>query len=94
MLPIDLELGANTNPRLVMSRTAPDYATHVVTELEKARALVHTRLGVAQDNQRRQYDGRHRELKFKVGDQVLVYKPFRKVKRAENCFIADRDPSK
>jgi hypothetical protein len=23
-----------------------------------------------------------------------VYKPFRKVKRAENCFIADRDPSK
>jgi hypothetical protein len=42
MLPIDLELGANTNPRLVMSRTAPDYATHVVTELEKARALVHT----------------------------------------------------
>jgi hypothetical protein len=36
MLPIDLELGANANPRLVMSRTAPDYATHVVTELEKA----------------------------------------------------------
>jgi hypothetical protein len=53
MLPIDLELGADANPWLVTSRTAPAYATHVVTELAKARVLVHTRLGVAQDNQRR-----------------------------------------
>ena len=53
MLPIDLELGDDANPRLVTSRTAPAYATHAVTELAKARVLVHTRLGVAQDNQRR-----------------------------------------
>ncbi|KZS10102.1 Uncharacterized protein APZ42_025511 [Daphnia magna] len=94
MFPIDLELGADANPRLVTSRTAPDYATQVVTELAKARALVHTRLGVAQDNQRREYDSRHRELQFKVGDQVLVCKPFRKVKRAEKLLHCWQGPFK
>ncbi|KZS03449.1 Uncharacterized protein APZ42_033820 [Daphnia magna] len=58
MLPIDLELVAHANPRLVTSGTAPDYATQIVTELLKARALVHMRLGVAQDNHRREYDKR------------------------------------
>ncbi|KZR97057.1 Uncharacterized protein APZ42_008279, partial [Daphnia magna] len=94
MLPIDLELGADANPRPVTSGTAPDYATQVVTELAKARALVHTRLGVAQDNQRREYDSRHRELQFQVGDQVLVYKPFRKVKRAEKLLHRWQGPFK
>ena len=57
---IDLELCADANPRLVTAGTAPDYATQVVTELAKARALGHTPLGIAQDNQRREYGSQHR----------------------------------
>ena len=56
--------------------------------------MVHTRLGVAQDNQRKEYDSRHRELQFKIGDQVLVYKPFRKVKRAEKLLHRWQEPFK
>jgi hypothetical protein len=48
--------------------------------------MVMTRLGVAQDNQRREYDSRHRELQFQIGEQVLMYKPFRKVRRAEKLL--------
>jgi len=81
-----LELGADANPRVVSPGIAPDYAAQVVTELAKARAVVQTRLSVAQDNQRREYNSRHRELQFQIGDQVLVYKPFRRVKRAEKLL--------
>ncbi len=49
--PIDVELGADANPRVVSPGTALDYATQVVTELKKAQAMVMIRLGVAKDNQ-------------------------------------------
>ncbi len=55
--------------------------------LEIARAEVGKRLIEVQERQKQCYDARHRPVEeFQQGEEVLVYKPFRKVGRAEKLL--------
>jgi hypothetical protein len=55
--------------------------------LEIARAEVGKRLIEVQERQKQRYEAQHRPAKeFQQGEEVLVYKPFRKVGRAEKLL--------
>ena len=57
---------------------------------EKARAIVRTRIEVAQLKQAERYDSVHKDAIFHKNDLVLIYKPIRKKGRSEkllHCWI-------
>jgi hypothetical protein len=79
-LPVDVAIGATpsigSNDPLTVARN-----------LETAREEVRTRLEQVQERQKGLYDAKHREaLEFIPGEEVLVYKPFRKVGRSEKLL--------
>jgi hypothetical protein len=79
-LPVDVAIGARpsigSNDPLLVARN-----------LETAREEVRTRLEQIQERQKELYDAKHREaLEFIPGQEVLVYKPFRKVGRSEKLL--------
>ena len=84
-LPIDLLLEADANP-MDTNDNELDYPSRLLQELKQARQLVQTRLVKVQEAQKTAYDGNHRDISFKKGDLVLIYKPFRKIGKAEKLL--------
>ena len=54
-----------------------------MAELKAARLDVQLRMETVKDKQKSAYDSRHRDAQYQPDDLVLVYTPFRIVKRAE-----------
>jgi hypothetical protein len=65
----------------------PTVAETMGKRLELAREGVSIRLGRVQEKQKERYDMGHQVAKeFQPGEEVLVYKPIRKVGRAEKLL--------
>ena len=65
----------------------PTDAETMAKRLELAREEVSIRLGRVQEKQKERYDMGHQVAKeFQPGEEVLVYKPIRKVGRAEKLL--------
>lgn len=80
-LPIDYALRSDPNPAGEQS------AEETTRLLNKARGEVAKRLVDVQAKQKEAYDKGHREAPvFEVGEEVLIYKPVRKVKRSEKLL--------
>ena len=86
VLPIDLELYTDANPLLPQEEANKDYASRMASNLKAARLLVSIRMEHVKQRDKKQYDEKHREQQFEAGDLVLVYKPFRKVGKAEKLL--------
>ena len=79
-LPVDVTMGVGTS-------VGTNDPLTVARNLETARREVSTRLKLVQDRQKELYDAKHRAaVDFSPGDEVLVYKPFRKVVRSEKLL--------
>ncbi|KZS01796.1 Uncharacterized protein APZ42_001436 [Daphnia magna] len=79
-LPADVVMGVRATP---LSED-PDA---LARNLEAARKMVKERLVQVQEQQKRYYDANRRAtVEFSAGEEVLVYKPFRKVGRAEKLL--------
>ena len=63
-----------------------DYPVRLAKTLKKARAVVITRMQRVHEEQKREYDKGRRHVIFKVRQLVLVYKPIRKIGRAEKLL--------
>jgi transposase InsO family protein len=79
-LPVDVMMGVGT-------MREPTDAETMAKRLELAREEVSIRLGRVQEKQKERYDMGHQVAKeFQPGEEVLVYKPIRKVGRAEKLL--------
>ncbi len=79
-LPMDITMGVSASG----DYTGPGAWAQ---NLEIARAEVGKRLIEVQERQKQRYEAQHRPAKeFQQGEEVLVYKPFRKVGRAEKLL--------
>ena len=79
-LPMDITMGVSASG----DYTGPGAWAQ---NLEVARAEVGKRLKEVQERQKQRYDVSHRPAEeFQPGEEVLVYKPFRKVGRAEKLL--------
>ena len=83
VLPVDLELRADANTFLQEELSELDHVWRVMAELKAARLDVQLRMETVKDKQKSAYDSRHRDAQYQPDDLVLVYTPFRIVKRAE-----------
>ena len=54
------------------------YVQEVHISLKKAREIVSERIKNSQENSKLAYDKKHRQVEFKLGDNVLVHYPLRK----------------
>ncbi len=86
VLPIDLELFADPNPLFPEYIANGDYATRVVEILRQARQIILSKMEQVKAKEKQTYDERHRDQSFQNGDLVLIYKPFRKVGKAEKLL--------
>ncbi|KAI9556842.1 pol polyprotein [Daphnia sinensis] len=77
VLPIDVALGNNPEKNLDVGDLS-DYARTLTTNLSAIREKVKKRMAIVQSRQKKRYDRRRRQVKFTVGDPVLVYRPIRK----------------
>lgn len=65
-----------------------------MAELKAARLDVQLRMETVKDKQKSAYDSRHRDAQYQPDDLVLVYTPFRIVKRADrSLWSVRRHPS-
>jgi hypothetical protein len=79
-LPVDVMMGVGT-------MREPTDAETMAKRLELAREEVSIQLGRVQEKQKERYDMGHQVAKeFQPGEEVLVYKPIRKVGRAEKLL--------
>ena len=85
-LPVDIFLGSEPNPVWAFDTVSQPYADKLMDELKKARAIVRTRLHLAQEKQTDRYNTTHKEVTFQRNDVVLVYKPIRKKGRSEKLL--------
>ena len=83
-LPIDVVFGSSPVGDVIISSS--DYANDLISRLSNARSLLKVRMGIMQSKQAHYYNNRRRESEFKEGDIVLVYKPIRKVGRADKLI--------
>ena len=58
------------------NKSVADYVTNLRERLVAARALVLDNLDKTRETYRRTYNAAHRDVKFEVGDRVLLYTPF------------------
>ncbi|XP_045027130.1 uncharacterized protein LOC123470648 [Daphnia magna] len=87
ILPIDVMMNGNPNP------VKHDGQDEVVKKLGEAQQVVAQWLHRVQEKQKDAYDaGRRVATDFKVGDEVLVYKPFRKIGWSEKLLHRWRGP--
>ena len=85
ILPIDAALA--TNPNAVVENCAsPEYADRIQKLSSEAREWVKSKLLAAHQRQKRAYDEGRSDAAYAVGDLVLVYKPIRKIGRAEKLL--------
>ena len=82
LLSIDVALEKNQNP-IEAKQKEENYVQKFITRLSAARKLVKKRLAVAQTRQKKHYDKRHRSASFQIGDEVLIFKPIRKIGKSE-----------
>ena len=83
---MDIFLGSEPNPVWASNTVSQPYADKLMDELKKARAIVRTRLHLAQEKQTDRYNVTHKEVTFQRNDVVLVYKPIRKKGRSEKLL--------
>ncbi|KZS10738.1 Uncharacterized protein APZ42_024709 [Daphnia magna] len=81
VLPIDVALGNNPEKDLDVGDYS-DRARTLTTNLSAIREKVKKRMAIVQSRQKKRYDRRRRQVKFTVGDPVLVYRPIQKKGRA------------
>ena len=66
--------------------TGSEYVEFLRSELATARDIVRTRITKVQRKQEETYNESHRAVHYEAGDLVMVFKPIRKVKRAEKLL--------
>jgi len=76
--PLDIQLDVQTDDNIPLQE--------YLERLDSVRQSANDNLRREQVRQKARYDGKHRELHFKVGDKVLMYAPRRKVGRAEKLL--------
>ena len=66
---------ALSQPRTPYQVDLADYKMEMVANLSEAWALAHGHIDRAQQKQKQQYDKKSQEIKWKVGDRVMVHMP-------------------
>ena len=85
-LPIDAALDAQ--PTLFDSE-GKDYAERVKTAMQRARAELELKIQTVQERQKAYYDANRRSADvYKPGEKVLVFRPTRKVGRAQKLLLS------
>jgi hypothetical protein len=79
VLPTDVALGKNPEKYSGVGNSSDRVGT-LTTKLSAIREKVKKRMAIVRSKQKKQYDRRHRRVKFVVGHPVLVYHPIRKKK--------------
>lgn len=64
-----------SQPRTPYQVDLSDYKMEMVANLSDAWALAHAQIDRAQKKQKQQYDKKSQEIKWKVGDRVIVHMP-------------------
>ena len=86
-VPSDLEYHAQLDKWIERSPDRSyDHATFLKQELEAARRLVESRMERVKMRQEKAYNAKHRQVNYEVGELVLVYKPLRKVGKADKLL--------
>ena len=87
-LPLEVILGEP-----VMRPDDPEeYAKTMKEEMPKIWALVKENIEGAQEEQKKHYDKRHREMQYQVGDLVWIYKPARKKGMTDKLVHKNKGP--
>ena len=88
---------ADPDPAQITSVESGDprnYEEWMLGNLQKVFADVDGKSQAAQERQKRYYDKNGREAEvYEEGQQVLVYRPTRKVGRAESCCTGGMGPT-
>ena len=82
-LPIDFEMASSADALVPKEKAGMKYHERLIEDLANARLLVQTRMEQVRQKSKARYDATRIEKKFKKGDLVLLYKPFRKVGAVE-----------
>ena len=85
VLPTDLSFDVESN-MYVATESNQDYAVRITKNLTEAREEVRENLRRVHLKQKSEYDNRRRDASYRVGDLVLIYKPFRKVGKSEKLL--------
>jgi hypothetical protein len=78
VLPIDFALGNNPEKDLDVGDSSDRARTLTTNKLSAIREKVKKRMAIVKSRQKKRHDRRRRQVKFAVGDPVLVYRPIRK----------------
>ena len=96
VLSVDAICGADQDPAQIVSAESGgpgNYEEWMLGNLQKAFAEVEGKSQAAQERQKRYYDKNRREAEvYEEGKQVLVYRPTRKVGRAEKLLHRRHGP--
>jgi hypothetical protein len=79
ILTADLSFGVDPNPLIPLKEAAH----RLKDQLESARRTVLVRMEQAKMERKVAYDATLREVTYKKGDLVLIFKPLRKIGRSE-----------
>jgi hypothetical protein len=85
VLPIDVALGNNPEKDLDVVDSS-DRVRTLTTKLSAIREKVKKRMAIVNSRQKKRYDHHRRQVKFAVGNPVLVYRPIRKKGRAKKLL--------
>ena len=85
-LPADLSFCVDPNPLIPLKEAALTYVHRLRSNLETARRTVLVRMEQVKMKQKVAYDATRREVIYKKGDCVLIFKPIRKIGRSEKLL--------
>jgi len=85
-IPLDLALGVSADGLLPEEEASLPHDKRLVRTLQKARQTVNLRMEHVKMKQKERYDEGRREVKFSIGDLVLIYKPIRKVGKSDKLL--------
>lgn len=77
-LPIDVSLGVNEDRN--------ETVTEMLERIQKTRQHAVESIAREQEKQKKRFDKTHREVEYKIGEEVLLYTPYRKVGKSEKLL--------
>jgi hypothetical protein len=86
ILPSDIALGTDPNGEFCVGEDKLSYVDRLQKTMSEAKGWVRLRMDAVKKRQKEMYDNGRREVSYKEGDLVLIYRPIRKVGKSDKLL--------